>query len=375
MGRAILDTVLGLAITPSTIGWVMADAGGSDCPTVIGDEVNVAVGDAEPDAVDLAAQASAVADQVRTMLAARDERLHGVAVTWSDEAAVGAALLLESLADAGFEHVVPVRYSQAAMSLAAGIGARHARAAVCVVEAEVASLVLPDQPDSPEAVVTCPINGPDDVIGWLGDTVASRGQRPEVLLVAGSVRGMDRLGRRLESKLSIPVFVQGGAFQELARGAAQALAPHAELTSTPLEAPAAGVAVGSSGPRRVRSLPYAAALLMLAAGAVTLVASVAAALSLQLGPSRVEPDATPPQRATVARVAVPAAPPPAAAPALPPPPAAPVPPSETPEEAPAELGSLWDAPQAAPDLQETSPDGVPSRLEQVRDHIFGPPGR
>ncbi|WP_207543253.1 hypothetical protein, partial [Mycolicibacter heraklionensis] len=56
-------------------------------------------------------------------------------------------------------------------------------------------------------------------------------------------------------------------------------------------------------------------------------------------------------------------------------PAAPVPPSETPEEAPAELGSLWDAPQAAPDLQETSPDGVPSRLEQVRDHIFGPPGR
>lgn len=373
MGRAILDTVLGLAITPSTIGWVMADAGGSDCPTVIGDEMCVADGDAGPDAVALAAQASAVADQLRTMLAARGERLHGVAVAWSDDAAVGAALLLETLADAGFEHVVPVRYSQAARWLAAGIGAPHARAAVCVVEAEVATLVLPDQPDSGEAIVTaCPINSVDDVTGWLAGVMAWRGQRPDVLLVAGSVRGMDRLGRRLESKLSIPVFVQGGAFQELARGAAQALAPHAELTSAPLEAPAAGAAVGR---RRVRPLSYAAALLMLAAGAVTLVASVAAALSLQLGPSRVEPDATPPQRATVARVAVPAAPPPAAAPALPPPPAAPAPASDTPEEAPAEFGSLWDAPLAAPDLQESSPDGVPSRLERVRDHIFGPPGR
>ncbi|UVO11551.1 hypothetical protein NM962_16545 [Mycobacterium sp. SVM_VP21] len=371
-----MDTVLGLAVTPSTIGWVMGDAGGSDCPTVIGDEVSVAVGDAGPDAVDLSAQASAVADRLRTMLAARGERLHGVGVTWSDEAAVGAALLLESLADAGFEHVVPVRYSQAAMSLAAGIGARHELAAVCVVEAEVATLVLPHQPDSAEAIVTAfPINDLDDVTGWLSETVAWRGQRPEVLMVAGSVRGMDRLGRRLESRLSIPVFVQGGAFQALARGAAQALAPHAELTSAPLEAPAAGVPVSNAGRRRVRSLSYAGALLMLAAGSVTLVASAAAALSLQLGPSRVEPDATRPQRATVARVAVPAAPPPAAAPALPPQPAAPVRPGEDPEEAQAELGSLWDAPLAAPDLQELSPDGVPSRLERVRDHIFGSPGR
>lgn len=209
-----MDTVLGLAITPSTIGWVMADAGGSGCPTVIGEEVSVAVGDAGPDAVDLAAQASAVADQLRTMLAARGERLHGVAVTWSDEAAVGAALLLESLADAGFEHVVPVRYSQAAMSLAAGIGVPHARTAVCVVEAEVATLVLPDQPGCAEAIVTgCPINGLDDVTAWLGDTVTSRGQRPEMLLVAGSVRGMDRLGRRLESALSVPVFVRAGRFR------------------------------------------------------------------------------------------------------------------------------------------------------------------
>ncbi|MFL0275406.1 hypothetical protein [Mycobacterium sp. SMC-19] len=368
-----MDTVLGLAITPSTIGWVMADAGGSGCPTVIGEEISVAAGDAGVDAVDLAAQASAVAAGVRTMLASRSERLHGVAVTWSDEAAVGAALLLESLADADFEHVVPVRYSQAAASLAGGIGPRHARAAVCVVESGVATLVLPDHPESGEPIVTaCPISAVDDVPGWLGNTLASGDQRPEVLMVAGSLRGMDRLGRRLESALSMPVFVQGGAFQALARGAAQTLAPHAELTSARLEAPAAGLATGNVGRRRVRSMSYAAALLMLGAGAVTLVASVAAALSLQLGPGRADPDLPRPQHATVARVAVPAAPP-AAAPALPPP-AAPAPPAETSEEPPAEFGSLWDAP-ADPDLQESTPDGVPSLRERVRDHIFGLPGR
>lgn len=166
-----MDTVLGLAITPSTIGWVMADAGDSGCPTVIGEELSAAVGGAGPDVVALAAQAAAVAARARTMLASRGERLHGVAVTWSDEAAVGAALLLESLADADFEHVVPVRYSRAAVSLVGGIGPRHAPAAVCVVEAGVATLVLPGAPDP--IVTACPIGGVDDVTGWLADALAS----------------------------------------------------------------------------------------------------------------------------------------------------------------------------------------------------------
>lgn len=360
MGRAILDTVLGLAVTPSTIGWVTA--AGSHRPG-IGEEVWVDAGDAGPDPVDLAAQASAVAARVRTMLAARGDRLRGVAVTWSDEAAVAAALLLESLADAGCDHVVPVRYGLAAASLAGDLEA----AAVCVVEPGLATLVLPARPGAPDPVVDShAVTDFDQVAGWLGERLASDGQRPETLMVAGSVRGMDRLGRRLESHLGMPVFVQGGAIQALARGAAQALAPHTELASTPLGAPAAGLTAGSLRGRRPRSLSYAAALLMLAVGTVTLVASLAAALSLQLGPDRSAPDLPAPQRATVARVIVPA-PAPAAIPALPPPPAAPV------ETEDAEFGSLWDASEIGPDLSE--PGGVPTLLERVRDHVFGPSGR
>lgn len=296
-----MDTVLGLAITSSTIGWVIADGGGSGCPTVAGDEVGVAGGDTEPDAAELGAAACAVATGLRAMVTSRGERLHGVAVTWSDDASVGAALLLESLADAGFDHVVPVRYSQAAASLADGISTR--------------------------------------------------------------------LGRRPES---VPAFVQVGAQQALARGAALTLAPHTELTGAPLAATAAGLTIGNVGRRRVRSRSYAAALLMLAAGAVTFVASVAAALSLQLGTGREAPSVPAPQHATVARVAVPAAPP-AAAPA--PSPAATDPPGEVPAEAPAEFGSLWDAPEIEPGTPAPMPDGHPSLVDRVREHVFGPIGR
>lgn len=368
MGHAILDTVLGLAITPSTIGWVMADAGDSGCPTVAGDEVGFAGGDAGPDAVDLAMQAATVTARIRTLLAASGERLHGVAVTWSDDAAVGAALLLESLADAGVDHVVPVRYGQAAAALAAGIGPRHARSAVCVVEADTATLALFDHLEAPDPIITaCPITAIDDVLGWLADTLGSDDQRPEVLMVAGSVRGMDRLGRRLESRLSIPVFVQGGALQALARGAALALAPQSELTAAPLEPLAADPQIDQIGRRRARSLSYAAALLMLAGGSVTLVGSVAAAVSMQLGPSRVVPNPTPPQRATVVRVAVPAAAP-VVVPAPPPPSAEP---AGTGEEAPGEFGSLWDAPTVDADLSESSPGRIPAVLDRIREHIAG----
>jgi hypothetical protein len=374
LGHAILDTVLGLAITPSTIGWVIADLGSPGCPTRDGEEVRVADADAGSDAAALAEQAGAVAAQICATLAARGERLHGLAVTWSDDAAVGVALLLEALADAGVEHVVPVRYGQAAEALACGIGPRGAQPAVCIVEADVATLVLPDPSGGASPLVTaCPISGIDDVAGWLRDAVRAADRRPDALMVAGSVRGMDRLGRRLESTLSMPVFVQGGALQALARGAALTLAPHAELTAASLDAAAGGMPAGAIGLLRARPLSYVAALLLLAGGVVTLVASVAAALSLQLGPGREVPD-PPPQRATVARVAVPAAPS-AAAPAPAPPPVPAAPPTDLPENAPAEVGSLWDAPADDPELSLAVPAEFPSQLERIRDHIFGPPVR
>lgn len=359
-----MDTVLGLAMTPTTVGWVMAEGPGHsfpDFPTVSGDEFGVTCGDAGLDAVSMASSASAVAARVRTVLAGRGDRLHGVGVTWSDEAAVGAALVLETLADAGFDNVVPVRFSRAAASLASGLGAAAEKTAVCVIDPGLGTLVLFDGPDDEDPIVTgCPIGGTDDVIGWLAEAFGSGGWRPEVLMVAGSMRGMDRLGRRLESKLSLPVFVQPGAQQALARGAALALTPHADLTGSQAQLPTGSA--GASG--RSMSLSYAGALTMLTGGVVTLVASSAAVLSLQLGPSREVPDVRPPEHLTVAHVAVPNAPPPAA----------PVAPPAEPPETPVEFGALWDGPGVVPE-PPPAPNGGASLLDRFRDRIPRLPGR
>lgn len=360
-----MDTVLGLALTPTTIGWVMAEGQVEDCPSVYGDELGVDRDGPGLDAVSMATSVSTAVARARTMVAARGGRLHGVGVTWSDDAAVAAALLLEALADAGFDNVVPVRFSEAAASLTGGVSRRGDRTAVCVIEPGLATLVLLGGSGDDDPIVTAsPIGGTDDVTDWLAGAFASASPRPDVLMVAGSMRGMDRLGRRLESKLKMPVFVQAGAQQALARGAALALAPHADLTCPPVE----GVTIGlDTGPARPMSLSYAGALTMLAAGAVTFVVSLSAALSLQLGPTRDVPDVRPSERVTVARVAVPAAAPPAA----------PAPRGELPEApaaAPAEFGSLWDAPAVAP-APPPPPTGQPSLLDRVRQHIPRLPGR
>lgn len=347
-------------MTPTTVGWVIADGGVDDCPTVSGDELGIARGDGGLDAVSMAASAAGIAERVHTMVAAGGDRLHGVGLTWSDDAAVAAALLLESLADAGFDNVVPVRFSQAAASLTSGISLRGEASAVCVIEPGLATLVLPDgSGDEGPVVVSTRIGGTDDVIGWLAEAFASRGLRPEVLMLAGSIRGLDRLGRRLESRLSVPVFVQVGAQQALARGAALAAGAHTDLAGR--GAMPVGSGVGST---RSRPLSYTGALVMLAGGAVTFVASLSAALSLQLGPGN---PVRPVEHATVARVAVPAAPATS-------PPAAPAPRPELPE-APVEFGALWEGPAVIPGEPEAAPNGPRSMLERVREHIPRLPGR
>lgn len=368
---AILGTVLGLAMTPTTLGWVMAEGQADGCSTVSGDEFGITRGDAELDAVSMASSASAVAARVRTVLAARGDRLHGVGVTWSDDAAVGAALLLESLADAGFDNVVPVRFARAAASLTSGIGSRGEQGAVCVIEPGSAALVFGGRGDEDPVVTTCPIGGTDDLIAWLADAFAAGGRRPETLMVAGSMRGMDRLGRRLESRLSVPVFVQSGAQQALARGAALALAPYDDLTGPPATGAPARLRISGIGPRRSMPVSYAAAVAMLAGGAVTFVASVSAALSLHLGPGRGVPD-VPSEHVTVARVAVPAAPP--SVPPAAPPPAAPAPWAELPED-PVEFGSLWDGPAVSPEPPAAPPSAGPSLLDRFRERLPGLPGR
>lgn len=109
-------------MTRNRVGWVLVD--GHDGSGATLDSAEFAVGESgELRAVDAARQAAEVVLPRQAALAAAGQRLHAVCVTWSDAAAADAALLLESLADAGLDSVVPVRYAAAVKTLRGG---RHA---------------------------------------------------------------------------------------------------------------------------------------------------------------------------------------------------------------------------------------------------------
>jgi len=85
-----LDTVLGLSVTPTTVGWVLAEGHGAD--GTIRDHHEVALrGGRGVRAVDTAEQVAAEVLRAQTIATAGDHRLRFFGVTWNDEASAQAA--------------------------------------------------------------------------------------------------------------------------------------------------------------------------------------------------------------------------------------------------------------------------------------------
>lgn len=268
-----MDTVLGLSMTPTTVGWVLADGQDADGATLARDEFAVQPRSGGVDAVNASEQAAAAVLRVQTMVETQGERLRGVGVTWSADAVTEAALLVESLTDAGFDNVVPVRLRQAAESQAS------------------------------------------------------------------------------QAQLALPAVVEAEAQLALARGAALALEPGAELNTVSTEHQREQAPTTDHGTAGVRSrtLSYTGALTLLVAGVVTFVVSLSIALSLQLTPTKESPP--------VHQVANAPATPPIAQPVVPPvarvaPP--PVPAPEIPAEAPEERPAAFESTSAGPLVDEAA---------------------
>ncbi|HET9877553.1 MAG TPA: hypothetical protein VFQ37_17640 [Mycobacterium sp.] len=362
-----MDPVLGLSLTPTTVGWVVVDEQGVNGAMLSRDELTVGRHCGGGDSANTSEQAAAAVLCLQAMVEERGQRLRGVGVTWSGDAAAEAALLLESLTEAGLDNVVPVRFRQAAESLTGAVGpiARSDQIAACIVEPGMATVVMMDGcGDDAAGTAQHATEGEDDLTSWLTRLFTPEGWWPGALVVAGSGTALDKLAARLGSTLAIPVFAQTGAHLALAHGAALALAPCAEFAETPLD----GAPVDfDRGPVRSRTLSYAGALTMLVAGVLTFVVSLSTALSLQLIPAKELPPAeqvahgstTP----SVARAAAPAVTP---SPALP--------------EAPVSLGSLWEGAPAedggaasvrppAPTAVAPQPSGPRSLLNRVLEHM------
>lgn len=271
-------------MTSTTLGWILTDGEEVDGPTLAGAELPIRRGRGGLETVNASEEAAAAVVRLRTAMEAQGQRLHGIGVTWSGDAAAEAALLFESLTDAGFDNVVPVRFRQAAEALPGGLS-EHA--ALCLIEPGRATMLMMDgcQADVP-GVNQHEIDDADDVLNWLSTLFTAGGRRPPVLILSGSYDDLDALAGRAEATLGFPVVAETGAQLALARGAALAVEPGAEFGDEPVPAPPEAAVPGEPpvGQARPRPLTYAGALTMLVVGVLTFVVSLSITLSLQLAP-------------------------------------------------------------------------------------------
>ena len=188
---------------------------------------------------------------------ASDHHLRVIGVTWNDEAAAQAALLLEALTDAGFDNVVPVRLLEAVETLARAIAPviGYEQTAVCVLEHEWATVVMVDTHDGETQTVVKHVSGGfDGLRSWLTGMFDRTGWRPGAVVVVGADSDINGFSWQLEKALPVPVFAQTMAQVTVARGAALAAARSTEFTDEELIA-------HTSEPTRRRTATARAAVL------------------------------------------------------------------------------------------------------------------
>lgn len=394
-----MDTVVGLSLTTTSVGWVLVEGREADGAILDHDDFDVDP-TAGMQAVYTSEQASAAVLDAQAAAAGFEQRLHVVGVTWSDESAAEAALLVESLTDAGFDNIVPVRLHDACDMLARAVApvVGYDRAAVCVLDGESTVVVMVDAEDGePQTAIKQLSGGPGHLAQWLTALFDRSSWQPGGVVIVGGQDDLDALSPRLAA-LPVPVINQVGAELALARGAALVSAQSTEFTDDVMLEKVNSRRHDHEAGRRRSS---AGAVAMLAAGAVTFVASLSLALGPHLLPSHapdpVRPVAhraagapiapAPPQAVVKTPAARPAPPPvvqqpvveqpvvqqpvvaqapvevPAAAPVapMPPPPVAPPPPPEQPNPHPLLTKLLERLHGQAPDQQPPPPPpGAPA---------------
>jgi len=276
-----LDAVLGLSVTPTTLGWVLAEGHAAD-GTVLGHrEVLLRTGHGVR-AVRSAQQIAAEVLRVDALPSAGNHRLRVIGVAWTDEASAQAALLMEALAGAGFDNVVPVRLLDAVNCLARAIAPviGYQRVAVCILDDEWVTIVTVDTQDGQARTAERVHGGFDELTRRLTGMFEGDGWRPGGVVVVGADADIDGLSWQLEKALPVPVFAQTMAHVTVARGAALAAAKRTDFTDEQMLA----AHTGEPGLARRRQWSYAGAATALAAGAVTFVSALSLAVVMQLAP-------------------------------------------------------------------------------------------
>ncbi len=297
-------------MTPTNVGWVLAEGHGADGTILEHRELKLRGGSGVR-AVATAEQLAEEIVRVERSADASDHRLRVIGVTWNDEASAQAALLMEQLHQAGFDNIVPIRMLEAVETLAQAIAPviGYEQTAVCILERDLATVAMVDTHEGDTRTAVKQVSGGfDGLTSWLTGMFDRSAWRPDGVVVVGSDGDVDAFSWQLERALPVPVFAQTMAQVTIARGAALAAAQSTEFTDEQLVAKTSEPVVA---PARSRQSSYARAATVLAAGVVTFVASLSLAVGMQLAPdqhagtSREAPRTSTPQVAEAGTAAVP----------------------------------------------------------------------
>ncbi|OBH48186.1 DUF7159 family protein [Mycobacterium mantenii] len=367
-----MDTVLGLSVTPTTVGWVLAEGHGADGTILDHQELALRAGHGVR-AVSTAEQVVDEVLRVDTTAAASDQRLRVIGVTWNDGASAQAALVLEALTDAGFDNVVPVRFLEAVETLAQAIAPviGYEQTAVCILDHDWTTVVMVDTHDGETQTATKHVRGGfDGLTRWLTGMFERNGWQPGGVVVVGGHSDIDGLSWELEKTLPVPVFVQSMAQVTIARGAALSAARSTEFTDEQL---VEHISQPIPAPTQKRQLSYAGAVTALAAGAITFVGSVSLAVGIHVGPASAHAapkHATRPPAPQIAEAAVAAVAPVPAAPQIKPS----APQAKQPAGEPVSEPSAPEEQPAAGGERQSDGDGRQTYLTRVLEHIPGDTG-
>ncbi|MDT5069050.1 MAG: hypothetical protein QOK02_5205 [Mycobacterium sp.] len=400
-----MDAVLGLSMTPTSVGLVLVEGQDADGATMDRDAFDVHQG-----SIQTSEQATAAVLRTEALAANRGLRLNSIGVTWSEDADVEATALMRSLSESGFDNVVAIRLPEATEALARGMASviGYQTTAVCVIEPDaVISLVVNTSDGAVQTAFNHSIDSDESLISWLSTVFTKADWQPEALVIVGSAGGFESILDKLEDALSVPVFAPAEAELALARGAALASAQTIELPLVDYDSDFGGEFAHEYGYDKSREagrhrtaersarLGHTGAVTMLVAGVLTFVVSVSIAVTLELAPSRDARSAEPvpaalngPESPAAVKAIPPAMPPPVSVPApqvvepVAPPPEAPVvdaapPETDVPAEAPvideapiadpagpaappADPPPVDPAPAPSPDALAPSPDAVPT---------------
>lgn len=212
-GVVCVDAVLGLAMTPSSMGLVLVEGNDVDGFTM------------DHDAVEIMNSGDATAAVLRSeaLAATRGLRLKSIGLTWSDDADAEASMLMQSLSESGFDNVVPVRFPEANEAVARGIADALGcgTTAVCTIEPEFAiTMIVHAASGAVHTAVNHTIGSRAGLTSWLSAVFARADWQPEALVVIGSAGNFEAILPGLQDALSVPVFTPEEADLALARGAA-----------------------------------------------------------------------------------------------------------------------------------------------------------